>query len=439
MKKKLLAWCDFVAPTGFANVAKNLFENLHRNFDVSIVGINYFGDKKYDTSKYFVYSVIPNIDPLGISRLKDIVAAERPDIIFLFQDSFYIANIIDQLKSLSPTSKIVTYFPVDGGPFSIAWKKVLYSADAVITYSDYGIKTIKDVFPEFSKPIHKIYHGVDINTFYVLPYNDILEKRNKNKIFDKFFVININRFQPRKAIPLTIRTFSMFAKGYKYCTKCNHYYPINLPRCDLNMCDAKYSQVFDEPKSDVFLYLHMMPIEKMMGASRTCSLWSHMYNNGFVDEDYGKLIAVNNKSIYEKNSVSEKDLNDIYNMANVNVSTSIGEGAGLSLLESAATGTPSIAPLNSAIPEQLNNTGILVENNAVYGHPYDNGFIRPHVDPWKFKLALDQVYSEWKKIKNQTGLVKHINIDCILNIYNNFLWEDKRNYLEKIFYSVLAN
>ena len=40
MKPKLLIWSDFIAPSGFGNVAKNLFDNLHQKYDVSIVAIN---------------------------------------------------------------------------------------------------------------------------------------------------------------------------------------------------------------------------------------------------------------------------------------------------------------------------------------------------------------------------------------------------------------
>ena len=33
-KKKLLAWCDFLVPTGFGTVSKNLFKGLSKEYDV---------------------------------------------------------------------------------------------------------------------------------------------------------------------------------------------------------------------------------------------------------------------------------------------------------------------------------------------------------------------------------------------------------------------
>ena len=83
-KKKLLAWCDFLVPTGFGTVSKNLFKGLSKEYDVSVVGIYYHGEKRYDSSEYFVYSVTQN-DLLGIKRLPKIIEEEQPDILFYFR------------------------------------------------------------------------------------------------------------------------------------------------------------------------------------------------------------------------------------------------------------------------------------------------------------------------------------------------------------------
>jgi glycosyltransferase involved in cell wall biosynthesis len=423
MKKKILAWCDFVAPTGFANVAKNLLNDIHQEFDISIVGINYFGDRKYDTDKYFVYSVTQD-DMIGIKRLVTIAQRDQPDLIFLFQDIFHISDHIDRIKQVSPKSKIVVYFPVDGAPFSIGWKNVLDKADIIITYSDWAIKVIRETFPDFKKPIHKLYHGVDITTFFPFTPEKILEARKNNGWENKFTVINVNRFQPRKAIPLSLRAFSMFAKGYKVCS-CGNEYPIHLKTCDLNGCSEKeVIKVMNNPKEDVFLYLHMMKQEWSMGPGRTNLLQSHLLAAGFTDKDYNKIIGINDKSIYNQD-VPESKLNELYNGANLNMTTTMGEGCGLSLLESAATGTPSIAPNNSAVAEQLNGTGILIKNITTFSHPNDNAYVRPIVDVRALRDGLKTAYNTWKAAKVQ----KTVYQACVDNIKTNFMWDDKRELL----------
>jgi glycosyltransferase involved in cell wall biosynthesis len=118
----------------------------------------------------------------------------------------------------------------------------------------------------------------------------------------------------------------------------------------------------------------MMPQEPSMGISPTESLVSHIKVAGFNDEDINKLIAVNGGNIY-KGEVSEQDVNAVYNLSNYNITTTLGEGFGLSLIESMATGTKSIAPNNSVISEILANTGYLVKNKMTYSFQNDNGFV----------------------------------------------------------------
>ncbi len=425
-KPKMLIWSDFVAPTGFANVAKNLFDELHKYYQVSIVGINYHGDRKYDTDKYFVYSVSKD-DMLGIKRLPAIIKRENPDILLLFQDIFYLSDHIKNFKeALKPEAKTIIYFPVDGSPFSFAWKDTFAQADAIITYSDWAIETIKDR-SDVKQKIHKLYHGVDTNVFKCLKNEDIKQIRKSLNWTDKFVAININRFQPRKAIPLSIRAFSMFAKGYKTC-KCGNHMPLDRKRCDLNMCPAEdIIETIEHKRKDVFYYLHMMPQEPSMGPGRANLLQNHLINAGFGDVDANSILGMNAANIYN-DEVSEEQLNQIYNAANLNVTSTLGEGCGLSLLESAAVGTPSIAPRNSAIPEVLNGTGELISNTCLMNQALDNGHLRPIIDVWEMAKVWEKKYFQWKK--DGKGITK--DQSCIDNINNNFLWQDKRDLLHKI-------
>jgi len=431
-KKKLFVWCDFIVPTGFGNVAKNLLEDMYKYYDVSILGINYLGDTKYDTSKYFVYPT-DKYDLLGFKKLPMLISREKPDLIFLFQDIFHISEFLPAIKKAAPEAKIVSYFPIDGAPVSLAWGNVLKECDAVVTYSDWAIRVIKDRFPDLDNPIHKLYHGVDTKTFFPLTKNDTLMVREKLQWANKFTVININRYQPRKFIPGSLRAFSMFAKGYKVC-KCGNKFPIYHNRCDLNMCPKEdIVDTVDERKNDVMLYLHMLPQEASMGPGRANLLQNHVINAGFEDKDMGKIISLNGSKIYN-GEVSESRLNEIYNAANINISVSLGEGCGLSLLESAATGTSSIAPRNSAIPEQLRGTGHLINNTTLMNQALDNAHLRPVVDMWKMKEALEIEYKKWKENANGG---KIIDTACINNIQTNFLWDDKRGKLREVFRNVL--
>ena len=244
---------------------------------------------------------------------------------------------------------------------------------------------------------------------------------------------NVNRFQPRKAVPLGLRAFSMFSKGYKVC-KCGNWMPLDREKCDLNMCPKEdIVEVHDEQKEDVFMYLHMMAQEYSMGPGKANLLQSHLLNAGFVDKDVGKILGINARDIY-KEEVPASVINDIYNASNVNVSSTLGEGVGLSLIESAACGTLSIAPKNSAIPEMLGDTGHLISNTTVFNMSLDNAHLRPIMNMSEFVKALEIEYKKWKK----TGKEKTISQACVDNVATNFKWDDKVNKLKGWFVETLA-
>lgn len=426
MKPKLLIWSDFVAPTGFGNVAKNLFDKMHERFDVSVVAINYYGNSRYDSSKYFVYSAAKD-DLFNKRTLFKVIKEEKPELIILFQDSFNIAEILPTIKKLSPTSKIISYFPVDASDFSPAWHGVLFLSDAVITYTDWAVSIIKNAVPGYVKEIFKLYHGVDQDVFKPIPEEHIDILRKEAGWEDKFVICNVNRFQPRKAVPLSVRAFSMFALGYKIC-KCGNWYPIHRTTCDMNGCSATdVTEVVDNAKSDVYYYLHMNASEPGMGSSRTDSLQHHLIMSGFKDTHYNKLIGINSRDLYV-DPVAETVINDIYNCSNINLTTTNGEGFGLSLIEAAATGTRSIAPNNSAIPEVLKGTGRLVNNVAVFSHQLDNAFMRPVVDVRGIVTVLEEEYAVW----NKNGKKKLLDFDCLSLVKEHYDWNKIREQLNKI-------
>jgi glycosyltransferase involved in cell wall biosynthesis len=426
-KPKLLVWCDFLVATGFGNVAKNLLDTLHKEYDVYVLGINNRGEVVYDTSKYFVFPV-DSSDLLGLKKLPRIVDKVKPDIIFLFQDIFHISDLIEALrKQVGFDTKIVSYFPVDGAPANLAWQNVLDFSDAVVTYTDWAIKVIRDRFPGYKDtPIHKLYHGVDLKTFFPKKADEITGLRKTFGWTNKFTVANVNRFQPRKFISGTARAFSMFAKGYKLNPENGHMMPLDRNRCELS--GSTDLETHERNLSDVFLYLHMNTAEQIMGPGRANMLQAHLLNANFQDRDVNKILGLNGRNVYS-GEIPDSFINDIYNAANVNISSTIGEGCGLSLIESAATGTPSIAPNNSAIPEMLGTTGHLIKNSAVFNMALDNGHWRPIVDCGDIVRALDIEYKRWKEGK----VDKEIRTECIEFINKNFLWKDKVDLLKKIF------
>ena len=432
-KPVLFVWCDSpTVPTGFGIVAKNLLQNAHIDFDVNILGINEFGSHKYDPEKWFIFPV-SEMDPMGFKRIENVLKENPPDIIWLFQDIFHIQTILPTIKKVCPKIPIVTYFPVDGTPFNGAWQ-IPFLPGMVqqhITFSQFAVDAIYDRFPYLKSDVtHRqlikiMYHGCDINTFKLLSKNEIREIRKRLGWKDKFVAINVNRFQPRKILPLTLRAFSLISHGYKKC-KCGNYYLASKRVCDLNGCGPQQVKEEVAAKSDVAIYLHCNSSERTMGPPKANILEAHALNAGYGDADLNKtFFYVQNRNIIG-NPFTEEELCQFYNAADINVSTTLGEGWGLSLSEAAACGTSTVAPANSAIPEVLAGTkSKLIPSVAHMNMGLDSGHLRPIVSVPLFIRAVEQEYAAW--VAN--GRKKLIDYEAIRIVHERLRWDDKREYL----------
>jgi|AntRauTorcE11897_2_1112592.scaffolds.fasta_scaffold00910_5 glycosyltransferase involved in cell wall biosynthesis len=427
-KPKLLTWHDFLAPTGFAVVAQNLLKGFEEDFDIEVCAINFRGGIKYDTSKYFIHPLTDyRNDNLNVNTLINRAKEWKPDIIFLFQDIFNIDTIIKEVREASPHSKIISYFPVDGTPLSPTYSDIFKYSDKIIAYTQWALKVIKG-HSLIDKPIEVLYHGVDNETFFPLPEKAITTLRKDINWKNKFVMGLVAKNQPRKQIESTLRVFGMFAKGFKECTSCGHKMPKTQTLCEL--CSSEFLNSKGREKPDVVLYLHSQTKNPRYGRNASNDLVSKALNSGFHPEDLGHAVSINSQDL---GKVSPGVLNEIYNCMNIHVTSTVGEGCGLPLLESMAVGTPSIAPKHSAIPEMLGDTGRLVKNKAIFSLPNDNGHFRPIIDEEDYLFAMEEAYLKWKK----SGKDIEKKPDLIDRALEKFSWVDKRDSLKRIFKSAL--
>jgi glycosyltransferase involved in cell wall biosynthesis len=392
--------------------------DLYKDFDVAILGINNFGLQRYDTSKYFIYSV-DRTDMLGLERMNIVLKEFNPDIILLFQDVFNIDFVLPIIKKWNSKIPVITYFPIDGRPVNRAWEQAFKTPDKLITYTKWGVEGILETFPNLGKPIEYLYHGVDTTVFNVLPAGARQKLKEERGWDNRFVLVSVNRFQPRKMLMLAFRAHALFTKGYKVC-KCGNVYLSSKRRCDMNNCGPEDILETHEGRNDALLYIHANTEERMMGPGRANLLQSHLMNAGFVDADVNKSVGVFGGNIYNQ-PYSDPEMNILYNISDVNVSTTLGEGVGLSLIEAAATGTVSIAPNHSSIPEMLGDTGHIIPNQAMINIALDNGHIRPVISIKHYIEAVEIEYQKW--IAN--GRKKIISQAAIDRVHTLFRWEDK--------------
>lgn len=337
MKKpcKVLCLFDYNAFTGFATVSKNIKRELKNHFGsdlhLDICGINYFGEPYREDDGTYVISAIksaPKKDDFGrFGFLKILKDSNEYDGVFIIQDLGVISPIANILKTIREEKarnnqklfKSMFYFPVDCRLVEKITQDIEVF-DTLVTYTEYGRNEILRLRPELKGKIKVVPHGNNAKDFYPLPQNEIDEFRKEyfGDNADKFIITNINRNQPRKDIPTTIFAFIEAKKQWK---------SEGIP-------------------SEPFLYLHMHPKDPMGWDLRAIFIQTDLVEG----KDY-KLLD----NDIANNGASVEMLNKIYNASDLYVTTTLGEGWGLTLTEAMATRTPIVCPLSTSFIEMTNN------------------------------------------------------------------------------------
>jgi glycosyltransferase involved in cell wall biosynthesis len=324
---KILCVSDAVTPTGFSNVFHSLAKYWQEHYDIVSVGINYHGDPH--DYKFPIFPAKNGSNVYGENRVIDLLNSNDFDIVWFLNDVWvihkYLKAIKEQVKKALP--KIVAYFPVDAVEHNSEWYSNFDIVSQAVTYTNFGQWVVRDANPILDVMV--IPHGVDTSKFF-----QIEEKRSdyKNKFFapyvekagdmsDSFVVLNVNRNQPRKRLDITMKGFAKFAQN--------------------------------KPKN-VKLYMH-------------CGIVDSAINVDTLSNRYGiadRLIVSSVKRGVQR--VPDSRLNEIYNVGDVGINTSMGEGWGLCNTEHAATGAAQLVPSHSACRELFMGCGMLMSTHGDY-------------------------------------------------------------------------
>ena len=223
----------------------------------------------------------------------------------------------EKKKENKKSFKSFLYVPCDGYIGS-KWVNEFIFFDAIATYTDYGKEMIISKNQILKNKIKVIPHGCNSNDYFPISKEEI--KTFRDEFFgsnsDKFIFINVNRNQPRKAIHDTIFSFIEAKELWKE------------------------SGITRKP----FLYLHMGRIDPM-GLDLPYVLEQTSLIEG---EDY----TISPDSFWnEKWGVETEVVNKIYNSCDAFITTTLGEGWGLSVTEAMAIGLPVICPYNTSLME----------------------------------------------------------------------------------------
>jgi len=303
--------------TGFGRVAQGVLESLYQTgkYSVSVLGINHpIGDPHRYEGMFRIYPAKASGNVYGFNRVQEVVSKEKPDIILINND-LWIAS--EYVKEIPENNRILTYSPVDALPVQPEWIFNLERVNArITTYTEFakkGIQTAREV------PIDIIGHAVDTDEFYPI---DDARKFLANIPEDAFIIQNINRNQPRKRLDLFLKAMQIWL-----------------------------GRLSTSDRNNVNFYYH--------GAIRDLG-WNlvSLAQRWGIDD---RFLITDQRNLSPAQGVSLSMLNKIYNVADVHVMTSMGEGFGLSPFESAACGVAQIVPAHSACKELWEGKAPLID------------------------------------------------------------------------------
>lgn len=309
--RKLLWIGDAACPSGFARCTHYICDVLRHHWEVSVLGLNYRGDPHE-----YPYPIYPSRrggaeDLFGIERLPELMVNLRPDVVVIQNDPW---NLPAYMKVI-PNTPTIAIMAVDGKNVQ---GRPLNGLSCAIFWTEFGAnETVKGGYrgPYAIAPL-----GVDLDIYKPM---DKLEARSRffrpedlPMMKNAFIVGNVNRNQPRKRMDLTVSFFAEWVRTRQI--------------------------------DNAYLALHVAP-------------------TGDVGFDVQQLMAhygMSNKLILSSPDtwvgVPESTMNNNYNCFDVGLTTSQGEGWGLTTMEMMACGVPQIVPDWSALGEWPGDTVVKV-------------------------------------------------------------------------------
>jgi glycosyltransferase involved in cell wall biosynthesis len=369
--------------TGFATVSKNILTGLHQTgkFDIRVLGINYWGDPHQYPFPIWPVGTNPDRDPYGRKKVCQMIASWDFDMLFFLQDSFiltFIPELITHLKSQGREFVSMCYFPIDGVPKK-EWIDAVTAVDVPVTYTKFGYEECVKLVPGCADRLKVIPHGANPQHFFPMPVEKTRPFRTQyfGPQAEHYIYMNLNRNQQRKDIPRTMHAFSEIHK--------------------------------EDPKT--LLYLHMamqdqgwnLPeVAKSFGLNPTGDV---IFPQGFGPNQGFPL----------------ETLNVIYNACDCVVSTTLGEGWGLSWVEAMATKTPVIMPNNTAMAEHIGEDHGYLINSGVDPNlhvilPNDNEVLRPTAD-------INHMVELMRRVKENPDEAREKAENAYNYVMNNFIWE----------------
>jgi len=287
--------------------------------------------------------------------LRELMVREKPDAILHYTDPRFWGWLYEMEHEIRQNIPIYYYNIWDDWPAPHYNENFYESCDLIMNISKQTVAIVKEVSkrkPRTDWDCTYIPHGIDENQYRPVTDEKEITEMNamRKQLTDdniEFIVFYNNRNIRRKLSGDVIMAFKHF-------------------------CD----QLPKEQADKTCLLMHTQPRDQ----------------NGTDLPVVAKTMAPNYKVYFSENKLSEKQLNYLYNIADVTINMASNEGFGLGTCESLMAGTPIIVNVTGGLQDQC---GFKLKDKFVTYKDYDE--IKSFHDDRKWKDNDDLTWGDWVK------------------------------------------
>jgi len=363
-----------MASTGYGCIWENLLTKwAQSNPESKFYHVGWQNLNREEQTKAGYINLPTGREDMGIDTIIPYINKFNPDFIITMADVGKQLAYIERIKDAKRRGwrgKWLAYTPIDTPQWSVYWDEMFDAPDIVIAMSKFGEIQMKKF--GVKNEVVPIQVGVDTKVYCPLANRE--EIRERYNVNDKFVCGFIGRNQIRKMHPYWMKGFAKFAAG----------------------------------KPDVCLLLHtdhIPPAGDGRGWAMNALIWQLERTMG---EDFTEskriMLTKGNMDLKERQKIGKEGVNEIYNLMDLFLYPSGGEGFGMPGLESQAAGVPILMSDNTTGPELAGETGELIKmTKDSYGETVGiigtNGVSNAIPDYKHVAELLEKYYADWKNGK----------------------------------------
>lgn len=331
--------------TGYSKVSYNLLRQLASLSP--LVKVFHYGFQRHSSKTglrktpdgVVVYDAAANEEPredgFGFNKVREYLEMVNPDVVMIYNDPLIIARFLESMKHDRATSPYKLWLYLDQVYEGIApplVETIRTHADRVYCFTDFW----KSKLPMLSD-VRVLGHAVDPLTFSALPTETRATLRsNLGLPTDAIVFLNANRNSQRKRHDLSVSAFVKLQARY--------------PDKPLYLLIATNAH----PQSGAFYDIPRIHMEELARA-------------GLSELTYAsRLLLIDTSPL--ANVLTDEAVNQLYNIADIGLNTSDGEGFGLCQLEHLYTGAPQV------VTDTGNFRTILTPDVAAFIDPIDRAY-----------------------------------------------------------------